>query len=62
MSDHPDPIKCAEDIQQISIHLPCRLAERVDKYASGNGSTITNVVIDALDTFLSGRQVSPNRN
>ena len=57
MNDHPDPIKCADDTQQITIHLPCRLAERVDRYATENGSTLTNVVIEALDQFLRGRKV-----
>jgi hypothetical protein len=48
--------KCADDTQQITIHLPCRLAERADKYAIENGSTITNVVIEALDQFLRWRK------
>jgi hypothetical protein len=58
MSDQSHPNSCADDTQQITIHLPCRLAERADKYASDNGSTITNVVIEALDAFLSGRKMS----
>ena len=49
--------KCADDTQQITIHLPCRLAERIDRYASENGSTLTSVVIEALDQFLRGRKV-----
>jgi predicted DNA-binding protein len=56
MNDRSNSIKCADDTQQITIHLPCRLAERVDKYASENGSTITNVVIEVLDQFLRCRQ------
>ena len=38
--------------QQITIHLPSRMAERVEKYASENGNTVTGMVIEALDTFL----------
>jgi hypothetical protein len=57
MNNNPDYSKCADDTQQITVHLPCRLAERIDRYASENGSTITNVVIEALDTFLRGRKV-----
>jgi len=52
MSKKPESIHCKNDMQKITIHLPCRLAERADKYASENGSTIMNVVIEALDSFL----------
>lgn len=41
-----------DDTQQITIHLPCRLAERAEKYAKEYGNTVTGVVIEALDTFL----------
>ena len=52
MNDHPDPVNGSDNTQQIMIHLPCRLADRVDKYAKENGNTVTGVVIEALDTFL----------
>jgi hypothetical protein len=52
MNNLSEPITCKDDTQQFTIHLPCRLVERADKYATENGSTITNVVIEALDTFL----------
>ena len=57
MNDHPDPIKCADDTQIFTIHLPCRLAERAEKYAQENGNTVTGVVIEALDALLRGRKV-----
>ena len=44
--------QCTNPTQELSIQIPCRLAERVDAYASRSGSTITNVVIEALDIFL----------
>lgn len=47
-----------DDTQQITIHLPCRLAERAEKFASENGDTITGVVIEALDTFLRGQKLN----
>jgi hypothetical protein len=46
-----------KDTQQITIHLPIRLAERAEKYAKENGNTITGVVIEALDTFLRGKNL-----
>jgi hypothetical protein len=51
-------IKCQDDVQQIVINIPCRLAERAQKYANENGNTITGVVIEALDALLSGRTTS----
>jgi hypothetical protein len=56
MPDRSDTVSCADDTQQFTIHLPCRLAQRAEKYAKDNGYTITGVVIEALDTFLRGRQ------
>ena len=57
MDEHPDPIVCSTETQQITIDIPCRLAQRVQKYAKENGDTITGVVIDALDTFLRSPKV-----
>jgi len=44
--------QCTNSTQELSIQIPCKLAERVDAFASKSGSTITNVVIEALDIFL----------
>jgi hypothetical protein len=57
MTDQSDAVACANDIQQFTIQLPCRLAERAEKYAKENGNTVTGVVIEALDAFLRGQQV-----
>ena len=57
MTNRSDAVTCADDTQQLTIHLPCRLAERVDKYAKENGNTVTGVVIEALDALLRGRKV-----
>ena len=38
--------------QEFNIGIPDRLVERVEEYASKTGTTITNVVIEALDIFL----------
>ena len=47
-SSNTQQIEC-EDFR---INLPCNLATRVKIYATENDTTITNVVIEALDTFL----------
>ena len=57
MTDQSDAVSCADDTQQITIHLPSRLAERVDKYAKETGNSITGVVIEALDALLRRRKV-----
>jgi hypothetical protein len=57
MSDRSANATNADDTQQFTIQLPCRLAQRAEKYAKDNGYTVTGVVIEALDTFLRGRQV-----
>jgi len=57
MNDQPDSITCSDDTQLITMHLPCRLAERAEKYANENDHTVTGVVIEALDAFLRGQNV-----
>lgn len=44
--------QCNDLTQEFKIKIPCRLAERVEAYASANKTTITMVVIEALDLFL----------
>jgi hypothetical protein len=54
MPDRSENMTCDDDTQPFTIHLPCRLAERAEKYAKDNDDTVTGVVIEALDTFLRG--------
>lgn len=49
-NDKPD------QIQELSIKIPCRLAERVEAYALETDNTITGVVIEALDKLLRERK------
>ena len=44
--------QCSNDTKQFIINIPCRLAERAEKYAKERGDTITGVMIDALDAFM----------
>ena len=41
-------------IKDLHVRIPWRLAERVKAHAEENDTTITNVVIEALDAFLRG--------
>jgi len=52
-------IECADLTQGLTIQIPCRLAERINAYASQNDSTNTNVVIEALDIFLRNQKNNP---
>ena len=57
MNDKLDHTNCSDDTKQITVHLPCKLAERAERYAKDNGNTVTGVVIEALDTFLRGQKL-----
>ena len=59
MTENAVADQCSNDTQQFIINIPCRLAERVEKYAKDRGDTITGVMIDALDAFLTDLK---NRN
>jgi hypothetical protein len=48
--------QCSDMTKEFNIQIPCRLAERVEAYASENNTTIAGVVIEALDTFLRERK------
>ena len=39
-------------IQSLTVHVPCQLVERVERYARDNDYTIAGVLIEALDKFL----------
>ena len=43
---------CADLTQEFTLNIPCVLAARAETYARDNDTTITNVVIEALDLFL----------
>ena len=40
------------ECEDLHVNLPCDLAARVKIYANENDTSVTNVVIEALDTFL----------
>jgi len=44
--------QCADPTQELKINIPCRLADRIESYASKNKTSITAVIIEALDIFL----------
>ena len=56
MNDKKFKDQCSDMTKEYNLQIPCRLAERVEGYASSNNATITGVVIEALDTFLREQQ------
>ncbi len=44
--------ECADPTQPLTIELPCALVERAQKYSEKSDTSLTHVVIEALDTFL----------
>jgi hypothetical protein len=44
--------QCSDITKEFKLQIPCKLAERVEAYASANNTIINSVVIEALDSFL----------
>jgi hypothetical protein len=43
------------DCEELHISIPCELARRIRHYTAENGSELSQVIIEALDTFLRGQ-------
>jgi predicted DNA-binding protein len=41
-----------EETQTITVALPVRLAERIERHSRETGLPVTTILIEALDTFL----------
>jgi hypothetical protein len=50
---------CSDPSEEITIRIPCALAQRVVDYAKDNESTLSSVIVEAIDFFL--RQGSRQR-
>ncbi|MBT4508822.1 hypothetical protein [Desulfobacula sp.] len=44
--------ECQDPTQSLTIELPCQIVERIERYAKKNGTDVTGVLIEALDSFL----------
>ena len=44
--------ECQDPTQSMTIELPCRMVERVQKMADENDTSMSNILIEALDSFL----------
>jgi len=52
MNNESTADQCSDPTKEFIIQIPCRLAERAESYAAANKTTITGMVIEALDAFL----------
>lgn len=53
MSENDILNECSDpEKQSITIELPCEMAARVQKLAEENNTTLSSILIEALDTFL----------
>jgi hypothetical protein len=52
MPDSEFDLTCEDSSQRYSVQIPGTLLKRVETYATENDTSITNVVIEALDYFL----------
>jgi len=43
---------CTDPTQDFTVELPCRMVKRIERYAKENGTSVGNVLIEALDGFL----------
>jgi len=44
--------ECSDPKETVTIDLPCAMAERVQKLATEKNTTLSNILIEALDAFL----------
>ncbi len=44
--------ECSDPKESITIDLPCEMATRVQKLADDNNTSLSNILIEALDAFL----------
>jgi len=48
--------ECIEPTDSLTIELPCQIIERIERYAKENETSVTAVLIEALDSFLRKEQ------
>jgi predicted transcriptional regulator len=44
--------ECTDPTQIMTIEFPCAMIERVQKLADEKNTTLSNILIEALDSFL----------
>ena len=52
MTEDINPNECADPTQNFTVEVPCRMVERIERYAKENGTSVDNIMIEALDSLL----------
>ncbi len=52
MTEDTESNECPASTQKFTVELPCRMVERIERYARENESTVEGILIEALDCFL----------
>jgi len=47
-----NPNECKDPTQNFTVELPCRMVERIERYAKEKGTSVDNVLIEAIDVLL----------
>jgi hypothetical protein len=45
-------VACPDPSEEITIRIPCALAQRVVDYANDTETTVSSVIVEAIDFFL----------
>lgn len=48
--------ECADPTQNFTVELPCRMVERIERYARENETSVDSILIEAVDAFLRTRK------
>jgi hypothetical protein len=48
--------ECADPTQNFTVELPCRMVDRIERYAGENETSVDSVLIEAVDAFLRTRK------
>lgn len=52
MTEDINTNECADPTQNFTVELPCRMVERIERYAREKGTSVDNIMIEALDSLL----------
>ena len=44
--------QCQDPTETLTVELPCQMLERIEKYAKKHETSLTGVLIEALDNLL----------
>ena len=52
MTEDINTNECADPTQNFTVEVPCRMVERIERYAKEKGTSVDNIMIEALDSLL----------